>query len=43
MSLFAVFVLILAINTWGDAIYDFQNLPEFFKNNLTTSSNVTVT
>ncbi|KAJ8313095.1 hypothetical protein KUTeg_010468 [Tegillarca granosa] len=37
MNIIAVVVLTLAINTWGIAIYDLKNIPEFFLTNTTTT------
>ena len=37
MSVFSVLLLTLAINTWGKAMYSLDDVPEYFKNNVTVS------
>ena len=36
MNIIAVACLCLAVNTWGDAIFDFKTLPEIFRNGTIT-------
>lgn len=38
MSLYAVVILILAINSWGKASFALDDIPEFFKVNVTATS-----
>ena len=38
MNLLAVVCLTLAINTWGSAMYNFNDIPEYFLTNTTVSS-----
>lgn len=38
MNIVAVLVLTLAVNTWGDAIFSFSELPDIFRNATTTSN-----
>ncbi|RUS77322.1 hypothetical protein EGW08_014919 [Elysia chlorotica] len=37
VNVFAVLILTLAVNTWGDAIFDFSHLPEIFLNETVSS------
>lgn len=37
MSVFSVLLLTLAINTWGKAMYSLDDIPEYFKSNVTVS------
>ena len=37
MNIIAILVLTLAINTWGKAIFDLDNIPSFFPSVLNTS------
>ena len=37
MSLMSVLCLTLAINTWGKKMYDLDDIPEYFRMNVTAS------
>ena len=36
LNILAVPLLVLALDTWGDALFDFQNPPDFFFRNTTS-------
>ena len=38
LNIIAVPLLVVALGTWGDALFDFQNPPDFFFRNVTSSS-----